>query len=346
MKLKETLEALEKSTKDLTKSVEEAKPVEDDAKPEGASEATETAEASKEAEPAKPETPAEAPTDDTSEAKPAGDESESENEPEAQAGESTETEVEVSEDKADEPGSPVEAAPADDTHVEAEQATEPSEKTEKSFNIDRDLVMKSLDTLNLALDVIKSMSKPESRQDDMSKHVVETPDAKHKEDANGGKQSPVVVKGTDCDDPDMKDGKKKDKVSKDDDDDDDDEVVESATKSADKDGAEECDDGDKMSDDKKKDKEDDATKSVTGKAVQSDDAEDAVEKSEKADKPSKEEIIKSFRNEVSEALEESDSDVMAGPNSARSNRLREVLSEANKSTELSDTLKKSFLDIN
>ncbi|AYH92074.1 hypothetical protein [Lactobacillus phage Dionysus] len=196
--------------------------------------------------------------------------------------------------------------------------------------------MKSLDTLNLALDVIKSMSKPEARQDNMSKSVVEAPDAKHKEDANGGKQSSAVVKGADCDDPDMKDDKKKDKVSKDDD-----EVEESAKKSADK------DDSDKMSDDKKKDKEEDnATKSVTGKAVQSDDAEDDVEKSEKADKPSKEEIIKSFRNQVSEALEESDSDVMAGPNSARSNRLREVLSEANKSTELSDTLKKSFLDIN
>ena len=205
--------------------------------------------------------------------------------------------------------------------------------------------MKSLDTLNLALDVIKSMSKPESRQDNMSKSVVEAPDAKHKEDVNGGKQSSAVVKGADCDDPDMKDDKKKDKVSKDDD-----EVEESAKKSADKDDAEkckDCDDGDKMSDDKKKDKEEDnATKSVTGKAVQSDDAEDDVEKSEKADKPSKEEIIKSFRNQVSEALEESDSDVMAGPNSARSNRLREVLSEASKSTELSDTLKKSFLDIN
>ena len=69
MKLQETLEALEKSTKDLTKSVEDAKPVED-AKTEEA-----PAEAPKEAEPeapkeAEPEAPAEAPTDDTGEAKP------------------------------------------------------------------------------------------------------------------------------------------------------------------------------------------------------------------------------------------------------------------------------------
>lgn len=335
MKLQETLEALEKSTKDLTKSVEDAKSVED-TKPEEA-----PAEASKEAEPVEPEAPAEAPADDTSEAKPVGDEATPENEPETQAGESAETESTVSEDKADEPSSPVEDVPADDVHVEAEQATEPEEETEKSVNIDRDLVMKSLDTLNLALNVIKSMSTPEARQDNMSKSVVETSDAKHKEDVNGGKQSPAVVKGADCDDPDMKDDKKKNKVSKDDDD----EVAESAKKSADKDDAEKCDDDNSMPDDKKKDKEDDATKSVTGKAVQSDDAEDVVEKSEDADKPSKEEIIKSFRKQVSEALEESDSDVMAGPNSVRSNRLREVLSEANKSTELSDTLKKSFFDI-
>lgn len=328
MKLQETLEALEKSTKDLTKSIEDAKPGEE-AKPEVTSEATETAEAPKEEE---PEAPAEASAEDTSEAKPAGDEPESESAPEAQTEETAEAESTVPEDKA-----PVEDAPADDTQVEAEQATEPAEEAEKSVNIDRDLVMKSLDTLNLALNVIKSMSKPEARQDNMSKNVAETPDAKHTEDVNGGKQSSAVVKGADCDDPDMKDGKKKDKVSKDDD-----EVVESATKSADKDSAEKCDNDGEMPDDKKKDKEDEATKSVTGKAVQS---EDVIEKSDKVDEPSKDEVIKSFRKQVSDALDESDSDVMAGPNSARSNKLREVLSEANKSAELSDTLKKSFFDI-
>ena len=296
MKLQETLETLEKSTKDLTKSVEDAKSVEG-AKPEAEPEAPKEAE---------PEAPKEA-------------------EPEAP--------------KEAEPEAPKEV-PADDIQIEAGQDME---RAEKSVNVDRDLVMKSLDTLNLALDVIKSLSKPESRQDNMSKSVVEAPDDKHKEDVNGGKQSSSVAKGADCDDPDMKDDKKKkDKVSKDDDDD---EVAESAKKSADKDDAKKCDDGDKMSDDKKKDEEDDATKSVTGKAVQSDGTEDAVEKSENADKPSKEEIIKSFRDRVRETLEDSDSDVMAGPNSARSNKLREVLSEANKSTELSDTLKKSFFDI-
>lgn len=345
MKLQETLEALEKSTKDLTKSVKDAKPGEE-AKPEVTSEAKETAEAPKEAE---PETPAEAPSDDTSKANPAGDEHETESAPEAQTAETAEAESTVSEDKADEPDSsvedkaPVEDAPADDTQVEAEQTTEPAEETEKSVNIDQDLVMKSLDTLNLALNVIKSMSKPESHQDNMSKNVAETPDAKHTEDVNGGKQSSAVVKGADCDDPDMKDGKKKNKASKDDDEDG--EVTESATKSADKDSAEKCDGNGEMSDDKNKDKEDDATKSVTGKAVQSGDAEDAMEKSDKVDEPSKDEVIKSFRKQVSDALDESDSDVMAGPNSVRSNKLREVLSEANKSSELSDTLKKSFFDI-
>ena len=297
MKLQETLEALEKSTKDLTKSVEDGKP-----------------EVTSEAEPeAKPEAPVEAPK---------------EAEPEAKSEAPKEAEPE---------------APADDIQIETPNIVEPAEEAEKSVNIDRDLVMKSLDTLNLALDVIKSMSKPEDRQDNMSKNVAKTPDAKHTEDANGGKQSSAVVKGADCDDPDMKDGKKKDKSSNDNDEDD--EVAESAKKSAGKDSAEKCDGDGEMPDDKKKDKEDDATKSVTGKAVQSDNTEDAVEKSDKVDEPSKDEIIKSFRNKVNEALEESDSDVMAGPNSARSNKLREVLSEANKSTELSDDLKKSFFDI-
>lgn len=310
MKLQETLEALEKSTKDLTKSIEDAKPVEDD----------------------KPESPAEAPV-------------EAPKEDDQEAPKEAEPEVPVEAPKEDEQEAPAEAPKEDDQEapVEAPKEAEPEapeEKTEKSVDIDRDLVIKSLDTLNLALDVIKSMSTPEARQDNMSKSVAETPDAKHTEDVNGGKQSSAVVKGADCDDPDMKDGKKKDKVSKDDDGDD--EVEESAKKSADKDSAEKCDGDGEMSDDKKKDKEDDATKSVTGKAVQS---EDVIEKSDKADEPSKDEIIKSFRKQVSDALDDSDSDVMAGPNSARSNKLREVLSEANKSTELSDDLKKSFFDI-
>lgn len=326
LKLQETLEALEKSTKDLSKSVEESKQAET------------PVEESK-------ETTVEAPKD---EVEALAEEAPSEPEVKEDAGdkeveERTETPEDAPVEKEEAPAveetaeSPVE----EPTDAPVDVPDEPEEATKSvTESTDRELLLKSLDTVNLALNVIKSLSTPENRQDNMAKSVKEAP--KSKLEANGGEESPETVKGADCD---TKDGKKK--MKKDLDDDSDDDMEESATKkSADGEDCDEDMDGKKKKHDDDKDEDDDvATKSVvTGKAVQSEDK-DEVEKSAEPEE-SKEDIIKSFRAKVSEALDESDADIMAGPNSTRSSRLRSVLSEANKSTELTDDLKQSFLEIN